>query len=106
MANRNGVARQGFTDIEFLGAIADESRQRIISILATQGETASGKIASQMPPMTHATVSHHLGILKRAGILALRKKGKQAIYQLDREAFMAAVYKLNGDVFRLVKAMG
>lgn len=35
--------------------------------------------------VTQPTVSHHLAVLREAGLVEIRSEGKQTFYRLDRE---------------------
>ena len=48
-------------------ALADPTRRRILELLA-QGELSAGEIAAHFS-MTKPSVSHHLSILKAAGLI-------------------------------------
>ncbi|MPN46176.1 Transcriptional repressor SdpR [bioreactor metagenome] len=62
-------------------ALADPTRREILSMLQRQSMPA-GQISSAFN-LTGATVSHHLSILKQAGLVSEERHGKQIIYQLD-----------------------
>lgn len=62
-------------------ALADPTRRRILDILK-KGSRNAGEIGAEFQ-MTGASVSHHLSLLKAAGLVASEKKGQQVIYTLD-----------------------
>jgi DNA-binding transcriptional ArsR family regulator len=65
--------------VVLLSALADPTRLRVVRLLAGGQELHVGAIAEALAlPM--ATVSHHLGILREAGVLADRKDGRQVFY--------------------------
>ena len=61
-------------------AVADESRARILMFLA-QGELCVCQII-EMLRLAPSTVSKHLNILYRAGLLDSRKEGRWVYYRL------------------------
>lgn len=64
-------------------ALADKNRQKIIVLLAKHledGLTVT-EITENMA-ITQPAVSHHLKILRDAGIVTFRKKGLQSMYYL------------------------
>ena len=67
-----------------LGALAQESRLRIFRLLIQRGPEgmAAGDIARKLklPPNT---LSFHVAILARAGLVAARKEGRSVVYSLD-----------------------
>ncbi|HZP09111.1 metalloregulator ArsR/SmtB family transcription factor [Methyloceanibacter sp.] len=70
--------------IEALAALAQESRLSVFRLLVRQGPAgmAAGDIARAVavPPNTLST---HLAILSRAGLVASRKAGRSVIYAMD-----------------------
>lgn len=69
-----------------LKALADPVRLRLVSIIANAG---TGEVcACDLPDLlgrSQATVSHHLGLLVRAGILQREQRGKWAWFRLHPE---------------------
>ena len=66
---------------ETLKAIGDPSRREILQILKSGRKTA-GEIGAHFDA-TGATISHHLSILKQAGLITDEKKGKYIYYELN-----------------------
>ena len=70
--------------VTFAKAMADETRQKIMRLLCCQwmcvGDVVSHTGVSQ------PTVSHHLGILREAGLVTSRREGKQVFYTLNQDA--------------------
>lgn len=62
-------------------ALADPTRRRILELLR-EGRLTAGEIGSHFD-MTGATVSHHLSILKDAGLITDERQGKCIYYELD-----------------------
>ncbi len=62
-------------------ALSDPTRREILQLLQ-QGTLAAGDIAEHFA-MTGATVSHHLSILKEAGLIEAEKRGKYIYYELN-----------------------
>ena len=90
-------------DLEFIKAMADPVRQEIFLLIADKGRMTSGAVAEAFSPMTHATISHHLQILKRGGVLVSEKEGKEAWYDLDRSNLTNAVERLADIVLNCCK---
>lgn len=65
-------------------ALADTTRQEIVKMLMER-EMAAGEIAASFD-MAQPSVSHHLNVLKHAGLICDRRDGQSIIYSLDREA--------------------
>jgi DNA-binding transcriptional ArsR family regulator len=69
-------------------AIADPNRRRLIDLLAS-GEKPVQELADDFE-ITLAAVSQHLGVLRRAGLVTSRARGRQRLYRL-RPAGLRAV---------------
>ena len=59
---------------ETFKALGDPTRRRILQILRDGAKTA-GEIGSHFD-MTGATISHHLAVLRQAGLITDDKRGK------------------------------
>ena len=65
--------------------MADETRLRILRLLF-EGEKAVGEIAEALAaPQTH--VSHHLAILRAAGLVEDERQGKRVINRLHPQVY-------------------
>lgn len=72
-----------FDPVLFAKAIADDTRQKIMSECCCS-EVSVGDLASKLQ-VTQPTVSHHLAILRDAGLVESREEGKQTFYTLNQE---------------------
>jgi ArsR family transcriptional regulator len=70
-------------------ALADPTRRRVLELLA-EGDRTAGEIAEQFP-IAFASVSHHLGILKAAGLVAAEREGQFIRYRLNTTVFQEVV---------------
>lgn len=70
-----------------LTAIGDETRQRLICMLL-QGACGGSRVVdiARRTNLSRPAVSHHIQILKHAGIVKSRKEGTCVYYYLDPEA--------------------
>ncbi len=67
-----------------LTAIGDETRQHIIlGMLRMDYNGARVPEITKMTNLSRPAVSHHLQILKEAGIVRMRKEGRMTYYYLD-----------------------
>ncbi|HSU69279.1 MAG TPA: metalloregulator ArsR/SmtB family transcription factor [Tepidisphaeraceae bacterium] len=66
---------------EYLKAVADPERLRIIQCLQG-GPRSVGEICAALE-VAIANASHHLRLLKSAGLVTRQKKGRFVIYALD-----------------------
>lgn len=73
-----------------LKALADPTRLRILSLLSRhEGEVCVFEIVESFT-LEQPTISHHLRILRDAGLVDCRKKGLWAYYYVRREALTRA----------------
>jgi ArsR family transcriptional regulator, arsenate/arsenite/antimonite-responsive transcriptional repressor len=72
-----------FDPVLFAKAIADDTRQKIMSECCCCWLSVNEiveKIGFSQP-----TISHHLAILRDAGLVNIREEGKQTFYSLNQE---------------------
>jgi DNA-binding transcriptional ArsR family regulator len=62
-------------------ALADPTRREILRLLRER-DLAAGDIASRFD-MTAPTVSHHLSVLKDAGLVQAERNGRSVVYSVD-----------------------
>ncbi|MGI9005028.1 MAG: ArsR/SmtB family transcription factor [Streptosporangiaceae bacterium] len=71
------------------GALAHQSRRTIVSVLhARGGEMASGAIASRFDH-SWPTISQHLQVLAKAGLVTISLRGREHVYRLDADRLQA-----------------
>jgi ArsR family transcriptional regulator, arsenate/arsenite/antimonite-responsive transcriptional repressor len=79
-----------------LKALADPTRLRILSLLSRyEGEVCVFEIVESFT-LEQPTISHHLRILRDAGLVDCRKKGLWAYYYVRRDALSRAQDVING----------
>ena len=69
--------------VSFAKALADETRQKIMKLCCCEWVSV-GEMARQLE-VTQPTVSHHLAILRDAGLVNIREEGKQTFYRLNQK---------------------
>ncbi|HHW11181.1 MAG TPA: winged helix-turn-helix transcriptional regulator [Firmicutes bacterium] len=74
-------------------ALADPTRRRILQLLS-EGSLTAGSIADQFP-ISKPSVSHHLHVLKEAGLVADYRQGQHIIYSIKTEAFQTMLIWLS-----------
>ena len=86
-------------------AIGDETRQQII--LALLESDCKGIRVGEITKKTHLSrpaVSHHLQILKKAGIINMRREGTKNYYYMDsNERQWKQITKLMNHIYEVVK---
>lgn len=70
--------------VEFAKALADETRQKIMKLTCC-GWISVNEIVEQLGGVTQPTVSHHLAVLREAGLVKVREQGKQTFYSLNQQ---------------------
>ncbi len=72
------------TTLRVFKALADESRLRLVGILAN-GERSVDDLAAQLD-LRAPTVSHHLARLRDVGLVSMRSAGNAHVYRLELDA--------------------
>ena len=75
-------------------ALSDPTRRRMLERLR-DGDLNAGELAEGLP-MTKASVSHHLSLLKQAGLIRVRRQGQNLVYSLDTTVFQEALQWMMG----------
>lgn len=82
-------------------AMAEPTRREILTMLQS-GEMTAGEIADRFE-ISNATVSHHLKILREAGLITSEKEKQTITYKLNTTVFqdflkgIAAVFGMKGE---------
>jgi DNA-binding transcriptional ArsR family regulator len=74
-------------------ALADKNRRLIISLLKEKSMTVT-EILTHFE-VTQATLSSHLGILRKAKLVECQVEGRNRIYSLNQNLFKGFVKELN-----------
>ena len=77
--NRKEGCPRGFQDT--MKALADPTRREILNLLK-QGRLSAGEIGEHFP-VTGASISRHLSVLKEADLIRDTREGKYIYYQLN-----------------------
>jgi ArsR family transcriptional regulator len=89
------MTNQPIDTVDFAKALADETRQKIMRLCCCQWLSV-GEIV-EATQVSQPTVSHHLSILKAAGLVFTRRDGKQVYYTLNQERLASACCVLTED---------
>ena len=73
-----------------LTALGDEHRQRIMLTFEKGERLTVGQIA-EVSTLSRPAVSHHLKILREAGVLSAEKEGKEVYVKINREVLLEAL---------------
>ena len=71
-------------------ALGDEHRQRILLTFEPGERLHVGQIV-EVSTLSRTTVSHHLKVLREAGVLGTEKVGKEVWYWLDKAFVLSAL---------------
>jgi ArsR family transcriptional regulator, arsenate/arsenite/antimonite-responsive transcriptional repressor len=69
--------------VEFAKVMADETRQQIMRICCCVRLTVNEIVAQT--GVSQPTVSHHLKVLRDAGLVTAQRHGKEIFYSLNQE---------------------
>ncbi len=83
--------------VEALKALADPTRLKILELLKSRGRSCCDLIARSEPglcacdieeavELSQAAVSHHMGLLRRAGLVNAEKRGRWIYYSRNEAA--------------------
>jgi len=84
--------------IKFFKALSNEERIEIVKLLKKNKEMFAQDIEKRFY-LEQSTTSHHLNMLRRAGITKARKEGRKVFYSIDFESFRAIWDEFEGIVF-------
>jgi DNA-binding transcriptional ArsR family regulator len=77
-------------------ALNDATRRQILDLLR-ESDLSAGEIAEKFN-ISKPSISHHLELLRNAGLVGVERKGQQLIYSLNTtllEDLLAWIIKLN-----------
>ncbi len=77
----------------FLTALGDPVRLQLLYLLGDQGRRNVGTIASHFR-LSRPAISHHLKVLKDAGVIESEKSGQEVYYWLVRDHVVASLRAL------------
>lgn len=80
-----GMARFDDPDIRLLGALADPARLAIVRQLAADGAVCACDVAPAAG-LSQPTISHHLRVLREAGVVRGERRGTWIWYALEPAA--------------------
>ena len=72
-------------DVALLQALADPNRLAIVRKLVQEGEAGAGEFTACCE-VAQPTISHHLKVLREAGVVATSRRGTSIRYRLHPQA--------------------
>ncbi|MEW5784855.1 MAG: metalloregulator ArsR/SmtB family transcription factor [Bacillota bacterium] len=82
--------------IDFCKALGEETRIRIILMLC-QEEMCICELMEQLN-LSQTAISHHVKILKQAGLVKDRRNGKWNFYSIDKRGFTRQFRRLHKEI--------
>lgn len=79
------------TTADVFNAIAEPRRRQIVELLAQRGALAVGALVLTLG-LPQPAVSKHLSVLRKVGLVAVVKQGKQRLYSLEAKK-LKSVYE-------------
>src|SRR5512143_1945846 len=76
----------------FAKALADETRQKIMALCCCEWLSVNEIV--EKTNVTQPTVSHHLAVLREAGLVNVRAEGKQTFYSLNQDEVVSCCGQL------------
>jgi ArsR family transcriptional regulator, arsenate/arsenite/antimonite-responsive transcriptional repressor len=70
--------------IRLLTAMGDPTRLELLTLLNHHGRQNVGSLAALLPRVSRPAISHHLRVLKDAGVVGYEKLGQEGFYWVDR----------------------
>jgi DNA-binding transcriptional ArsR family regulator len=70
------------TTADVFNAIAEPRRREVIGLLADGKEYAVGEVVLRLH-LSQPTVSKHLGVLRKVGLVSVTKRGQHRMYRLN-----------------------
>jgi DNA-binding transcriptional ArsR family regulator len=78
--------------LTFAKALADSTRQKIMHACCCEWRNVGELVATV--GVGQPTVSHHLAILREAGLVHVREEGRQTFYSLNQDAVVSCCGRL------------
>ena len=82
------MSKENIDTVIFAKALADDTRQKIMSLCCCKQLSVSDIVDAL--EVAQPTVSHHLKILKNAGLVTARRQGKEILYTLNQRRLASA----------------
>lgn len=81
---------------DWYGVLADPTRLRLLSLIAAAGEACAACDLVEPLGVSQPTVSHHLKVLREAGLVESEKRGRWVYYRPVRESLAVLSRALGG----------
>lgn len=88
----------------FSRALSHPARVKITELLSERGEMTCGELTDQLP-LSQATVSQHLKLLRECSMINMRKEGLKSIYSLNTTFITDAYTKIPALLNQLINPL-
>ncbi|MBS4097099.1 MAG: metalloregulator ArsR/SmtB family transcription factor [Sulfuricella sp.] len=86
----------------FFDVLSDEIRRRVLCLLLKEGELCVCELFQALD-LPQPKVSRHLGVMRDAGVLSVRREGTWVFYRLDAQlplwAYKVVEFMVQGSAF-------
>jgi DNA-binding transcriptional ArsR family regulator len=93
----NAIPLTNEDELRLLDSVRDPIRMEIIFLLAPGSPLNVGEIASRFK-ISRPAISHHLKVLKDAGVVRPEKAGQEVYYRLDRARIVSGLRQIADDI--------
>lgn len=69
-------------NLDAFAAVGEPRRREVLTVLAAEGETPVTTLVARLR-WPQPQVSKHLGVLREAGLVAVRRQGRQRMYSIN-----------------------
>jgi DNA-binding transcriptional ArsR family regulator len=71
--------------VEVFGALSEPIRVEILRMMAQRSDDLPCTLLDDVLPIAKSTISYHIQILRRAGLISVRKAGRNYFYELNTD---------------------
>lgn len=108
MKDINELAEEFLSCKKILTALGDENRQYMILTMMKMRECCGVRVGAitEKTHLSRPAVSHHLGILKEAGLIKVRRDGTKNYYYFDADAeAMSKLIQMLNDAKEIMESL-
>jgi DNA-binding transcriptional ArsR family regulator len=96
-SNLDNIARSFDECTDLFFALGETARQQIIMLLAEVEYLNVGQLTERLP-LSRPAISHHLKVLRQAGLVTVQKRGTEALYSLAMDDALAVLKRFVKEV--------
>jgi len=83
-SNLDKIAQSFVASTDLFFALGERARQQIIMLLAEVEYLNVNQLAERLP-LSRPAISHHLKVLRQAGLVQVQKRGTEGLYSLTMD---------------------